>query len=908
MNEHLILVDGSSHVFRAYYALQQQGFSSPDGKPTGVLYGVLNMIKALGKQYPQSTIILVFDGKGKGIRSKWYPKYKAQRPSMPDDMREQLPPLFDAIRALGIPLVQQDDWEADDLIGVLVKQTSSLYKKTYIATRDKDLAQLVSARVSILADEKTSTLWGPAEVEEKFGVPPKLISDYLALIGDTVDNIIGVEKVGPKTAAQLLKKYGSLEKLLANLGEVAGKVGENLVAAKERLPLNKKLTTLISSISPEPNLAQLKTKSPDNDKLRSIYLEYGLRSFLKEMPNHNGSATKDYHLITENKQWQGLIKQLRKSKSFAFNLHSEKKDDLSAVPVGFSFALSASKGYYAPFNHSYLNAPTQLTIEEILAELKPLFTSHIVISHGLKYSFHLLADLLQKQKQSEEQSWQRLIDQLPTKWEDVRLMSYTLNSTASSNHQLADLSQTYLATIKQDDQNLLGKGKKQMRFAELDLAKATDYAGEESLLSFQLFDHLSDELKKEKDLMAVYEKIEKPLMPVLMHMERVGALLDSKLLEQQSRQLEKSMKQIAEQIFSHTKEEFNISSPAQLSKVLYDEMGFTSTRKTKGGKHSTAESILQELAIQHEFPRLILDYRSVSKLKNTYTDPLPQLVSPKTGRVHTSFDQAGAATGRLASLHPNLQNIPIRTAEGRRIRQAFIAPPGRLLASADYSQIELRIMAHLSKDSALLDAFRRQQDIHRVTAAEVLGKKTEQVTDEERRQAKAVNFGLIYGMSAFGLARQLRIEQKAAQEFIKIYFNRYPGVQNYITQTRALAHKKGWAETLSGRRVYTPDINSSNFVARQAAERAAINAPVQGTAADIIKLAMLKVSAALDHQRASLILQVHDELLLEVDEDYIDPCEKLVRDCMTQVSPLKEKLQVDLEVDFGYGANWDQAH
>jgi len=908
MNEHLILVDGSSHIFRAYYALQQQAFSSPDGKPTSVLYGVLNMIKALSKQYPKSTIIIVFDGKGKGIRSQWYPQYKAQRPSMPEDMREQLPPLFDAIEALGIPLIQQDDWEADDLIGVLVKQASSLYKKTYIATRDKDLAQLVSAKVSILADEKTNTLWGPAEVEEKFGVPPKLISDYLALIGDTVDNIIGVEKVGPKTAAQLLKQYGSLEKLLANLNKVSGKVGENLIAAKERLPLNKKLTTLISSISPLPDLALLKTKLPDNDKLRALYLEYGLRSFLKEIPSHDSAAPKDYHLITEKKQWQDLTKQLRKSKSFVFNLHSEKKEDRNAAPVGFSFAMSASKAYYVPFNHSYLDAPPQLTIEEILTDLKPLFASHTIISHGLKYSFHLLANQLQLEKQSEKQSWQQLMNQLPSQWEDVRLMSYTLNSTASNNHSLSDLSQTYLVTIKQDEQDLLGKGKKQMRFADLDLNKAKDFAGEESLLTFQLFDHLSDELKKEKDLIAVYEKIEKPLMPVLMHMEHTGALLNSKLLQQQSRQLEKSMKQIAEQIFSHSKKEFNINSPAQLGKVLYDEMGFTSSRKTKGGKYSTAESILQELAMQHEFPRLILDYRSVSKLKNTYTDPLPQLVNPKTGRVHTSFDQAGAATGRLASLHPNLQNIPIRTAEGRRIRQAFIAPAGRLLASADYSQIELRIMAHLSKDRTLLDAFRRKQDIHRVTAAEVLGKDPAQVTDEERRQAKAINFGLIYGMSAFGLAQQLRIEQAAAQEFIKIYFNRYPGIQNYINQTRTLAHKKGWAETLSGRRVYTPDINSSNFVARQAAERAAINAPVQGTAADIIKLAMLKVSAALDHQRASLILQVHDELLLEVDEDYIDQCEKLVRDCMTQVAPLKEKLKVDLEVDFGYGANWDQAH
>ncbi len=904
MNEHLILVDGSSHMFRAYYALQQQGFSSPDGKPTGVLYGVLNMIKALGKQYPKSTIIIVFDGKGKGVRSQWYPKYKAQRPSMPEDMREQLPPLFDAIRALGIPLVQQGDWEADDLIGVLVKQAPSLYKKTYIATRDKDLAQLISTRVSILADEKTNTLWGPAEVEEKFGVPPKLINDYLALLGDTVDNIIGVEKVGPKTAAQLLKKYGSLEELLANLNEVPGKVGENLMAAKERLPLNKRLTTLISSISPLPDLASLKTRPPDNDRLRALYLEYGLRSFLKEMPSHDSPTEQEYHLITEKEQWQELIKQLRKNKSFVFNLHSEKKEDLNAAPVGFSFAMSAAKAYYVPCGHSYLDAPPQLTIEEILAELKPLFVSHTIISHGLKYSFHLLANQLQLEKRAEKQS----LNQLPSQWEDVRLMSYTINSTASNNHSLSDLSQTYLATIKQDDQELLGKGKKQIGFADLDLAKAKDYAGEESLLSFQLFDRLSEEMKKEKDLMAVYQKIEKPLMPVLMHMERTGALLDSKLLQQQSRQLEKAMKQIAEQIFSHSKTEFNINSPAQLGKVLYEEMGFTSGRKTKGGKHSTAESILQELAIEHEFPRLILDYRSVSKLKNTYTDPLPQLVNPKTGRVHTSFDQAGAATGRLASLHPNLQNIPIRTAEGRRIRQAFIAPAGRLLASADYSQIELRIMAHLSKDKTLLDAFQRKQDIHRVTAAEVLGKEPSQVTDEERRQAKAINFGLIYGMSAFGLARQLRIEQSAAQEFIKIYFNRYPGVQKYITQTRSLAHKKGWAETLSGRRVYTPDINSTNFVARSAAERAAINAPVQGTAADIIKLAMLKVSAALDHQRASLILQVHDELLLEVDEDYIDQCEQLVRDSMTQVAPLKEKLQVDLEVDFGYGANWDEAH
>lgn len=906
MNEQLILVDGSSHIFRAYYALQQHGFSSPTGKPTHVIYGVLNMIRALGKQYPNSVIIIVFDGKGKGVRAEWYPQYKAQRPSMPEDMREQIPPLFAAIRALGIPLVQQDEWEADDLIGALVKQAPSLYKRTYIATRDKDLAQLVSKGVWILADEKENLLWGPAEVEEKFGVPPELISDYLALVGDTVDNIAGVEKVGPKTAAQLLKKYGSVEKLLQHLSEIPGKLGENLTAAKDRLPLNKKLTTLISSISPQPNLAALKTERPDNDKLRALYLEYGLRSFLKELGSQGHDTPKDYALITDKKQWQSLIHQLKKAKSFAFNLHSDKKGERDAAAVGFSFATSNAKGYYVPFLHSYLDAPPQLSLEEILADLQPLFASQTVISHGLKSAFHQLADQLIVQQG--EQPWQQLMNQLPAHWEDVRLMSYTLNATASNNHQLADLSQSYLTTIKQEDEALLGKGKKRVSFAELEPAKAKDYAAEESVLTFELFSQLGAELKKEKDLAAIYEKIEKPLMPVLMRMERVGALLDVNLLHNQSRQLEQSMEKIAKEIYSLSKKEFNINSPAQLGKILYDEMGFTSGRKTKGGQNSTAESVLQELAIQHKFPRLILDYRSVSKLKNTYTDPLPQLVNPASGRIHTSFDQAGAATGRLASLHPNLQNIPIRTAEGRRIRQAFIAPSGRLLASADYSQIELRIMAHLSQDRALLEAFRNKQDIHRVTAAEVFGTEPSQVNDEERRRAKAINFGLIYGMSAFGLARQLRIEQKAAQEFINIYFDRYPGVYSYMKRTRLLAHKKGWAETLSGRRVYTPDINSSNYVARQAAERAAINAPVQGTAADIIKLAMLKVSETLDHRRASLILQVHDELLLEVDEDYIEECEQLVRSAMTQVVPLKEKLQVDLDVDFGSGANWDQAH
>ena len=901
MDKRLILVDGSSHVFRAYYALQRTGFSSPSGKPTHVLYGVLNMMKALRKQHPDSTIIIVFDGKGKGIRAEWYPKYKAQRPPTPQDMKEQFPPLFEALRAEGIPLVQEGEWEADDIIGTLAQQAPSLYEQTYIATRDKDLAQLVSDKVLILADEKENILWGPAEVKQKFGVAPQRIADYLALVGDAVDNIPGVEKVGPKTAAQLLEKYGSLEKLVENVAEVPGKVGENLLAATGNLALNKKLTTIITDVSPLPHLASLKHTKPDKKKLEALYLEYGMRSFLKEMESGPSSPT-DYHLVLSAQEWQDLLRLLKKSACFSLELMTEKPQQ-SAL-VGLAFSLSEKKSYYVPCNHSFLEAPKQLEYKDIIADLLPLFADRkkTLVGHNLKHLFHILGN------QEKEKEWDKLAAQLPQQWEDTMLLSYVVNSTASQHHSLTDLCQLYLGKTKKSYEELVGKGKNKLSFDQVELEQARDHAAENADISLQLLRELTTEMKKEQKPRAVYAKIEKPLMLLLLRMERDGALLDSGKLRAQSRELEKEMEKTAQQVFSHSKNEFNLNSPAQLNKILYEEMGFEVTRKTAGGKPSTAEDVLQELAIQNEFPRLILKYRGLSKLKNTYTDPLPQLINPQTGRVHTSFHQAGAATGRLASLHPNLQNIPIKTAAGRRIRQAFIAPPGSLIASADYSQIELRIMAHLSKDKTLLKAFENKQDIHRVTAAEVFGIKPEQVDDEKRRLAKTINFGLIYGMSAFGLARQLQIEQKTAQEFIIIYFERYPGVQDYMQKTRASAHKNGWVETLSGRRIYTRDINSSNHAARQAAERAAINAPVQGTAADIIKLAMLEVDRKLDHKRAKLILQVHDELLLEVDENYIKECEKLVRSCMTAVSPLQEKLQLPLDVDFGYGANWDQAH
>ena len=898
----LLLVDASMFVFRAYFVLQKQGFSSPQGKPTHVLYGVLNMLRALRKQYPDNPVVMVFDGKGKGVRSEWYPDYKSNRPATPPDLAEQIPPLFEFIRAIGVPLVQEGEWEADDILGTLARQAAKHYDRIYIVTRDKDIAQLVDDKVSLLVDEKSNEIWGPQEVKRKFGLLPTQIADYLALVGDKVDNIIGVEKIGAKTAVQLLEKYGSLASLMKKAEEIPGKVGENLRAAEGMLALNVRLTTIIKDVPALPHVRELKQGEKDNAKLRALCQEYGLRSFMQEVENEKSSPA-DYQLVRTAQQWQDLIKVLKKQKHFACDLVTDGKDPLSIRVVGITFALAAHQAFYVPCAHESLGQE-QLQFSSLLKDMLPFFgrgkEGKIIVNRDVKTLMHALINQL------EEPPWDVVRNHLPHRWEDTMLTSYCLNST--THHDIKSMGQQLLGMTQRGEEEVLGRGRKKLRFADVGTEDVRELAGERADMTLQLYELLHKELNKEKKLRTIYTEIEQPLLPVLLRMERKGTLLDCAALQRQSRELGTKMKKIADKIFALSGHSFNLNSPAQLYKVLYEEMRFEVTKKTAGGKPSTSESALQELALDNEMPQLILAYRGLSKLKNTYTDPLPTMVNPRTCRIHTSFHQAVASTGRLSSMNPNLQNIPIRAPEGKRIRAAFIAPPGRVLASADYSQIELRIMAHLSNDEALVKAFHENQDIHKVTAAEVFGVSPAAVDEEQRRRAKAINFGLIYGMSAFGLANQLKIEQAAAKEFIRIYFERYPGVYDYMQQTRQSAAKRGWAETLNGRRVYTREINSSNFVARQAAERAAVNAPVQGTAADIIKLAMLQIEKVLDHRRAAMLLQVHDELVFEVDEDYIEECKELVCANMETISLLKGQLRVPLSADFGYGSHWGEAH
>ncbi len=890
----LILVDASGYIFRAHHAMVHTGLTSPDGKPTHVIMGVLNMLERLRKQYPDGLLVTVFDCKGKGVRVDWDANYKANRPPTPPELSEQIPPLLDIVKARGIPLVKEDNWEADDAIASLVREAKSKYSDIYVVTRDKDLAQLVDDKVRIIADDAKGELWDSKAVVEKYGVVPLQIPDYLSLIGDKVDNIPGVDKVGPKTAVEWISKFGSLQKIIDNAADIPGKVGENLRAAIPHLALTLKMNTLIHDAKLKTPLATLQQTAPDIGKLQKMYIELGLHKFLNELQIED-TTKREYKIILQQQEWDKLLSRLNKSSSFAFDLETDGLDHISSKIVGFAFALKKNEGFYVPCEHSYMGAPLQLKTADILRDIKPLFAdkSKTIVAHNIKFDCHILANHGQE---------------FPAYYDDTMLMSYVHNS--SGRHNLTSLAENYLKYSKKDFTDLAGKGKKQLTFDLIEIDAAGDYAADDANACFCLHNIFNQKLKEEKQVQAVYEKIERPLVKILLEMERHGALLDIEQLRQQSQKLAKGMAEIEKKVFKQAGKIFNINSPAQLKTILFEEMGFTADKKTAGGQLSTAENVLADLAKEHEFPRLILDYRTLSKLKNTYTDTLPLLAKEGTNRVHTSFHQAVASTGRLSSVNPNLQNIPIRTAEGRNIRGAFIAPPGMVIASADYSQIELRIMAHLSGDKALLKAFEKGQDIHSATAAEVFGVKLEDVDQEQRRRSKMINFGLIYGMSAFGLAKQLLIGNKEAQDFIDLYFERYPGVKQYMEDTRASAAKLGWAETLSGRRVYLPQINSSNFAAKQGAVRAAINAPVQGSAADLIKLAMIKLQPQLKESdgEATMILQVHDELLFEIKEDALDKYKKIVCDVMESVAPLDTKLKVQLKVDFGYGANWKVAH
>ncbi len=892
----LILVDGSSYLFRAYHAMPE--LTTAAGDPTGAIRGVIAMLRKLAKDYQGSLIAVVFDAKGKTFRNDLYAQYKANRPPMPDDLREQIQPIHDIIRAMGLPLLIVADVEADDVIGTLATQATAQERDTVISTGDKDMAQLVSPHVS-LVNTMTETTMDRDGVIAKFDVAPEQIVDYLALMGDTVDNIPGVPKVGPKTAAKWLKEYGDLDAVMANADAIKGKVGENLRASFAQLPLSRSLTQIKCDVELDLGIGDLVASPPDEAALRELFERFEFRTWLEDAASADAAAVitqpapvTDYECISTMDALNGWLDRLRASALFAFDTETTSLNYMDAELVGFSFCIEPGKAAYLPVAHSYAGAPAQITLTDALAALAPLLEDPAIkkVGQNLKYDMSVLA---------------RYGVALNGIEFDTMLESYVLDSVAS-RHNMDDLAKKYLQRDTIHYEDVAGKGAKQLTFDQVPVDQATDYAAEDADVTLQLHATLWPRLAATPSLVEVFRTIELPLLAVLSKVERTGTLIDGGLLADQSRELGERIEVLRSQAFELAGGEFNPDSPKQLQEILYERLGLPVLKKTPKGQPSTAEPVMLELARDYELPEVILQYRSLAKLKSTYTDKLPLQINQKTGRVHTSYHQAVAATGRLSSADPNLQNIPIRTAEGRRIRQAFVAPPGRKIIAADYSQIELRIMAHLSQDAGLRDAFANNQDIHRATAAEVFGATLDTVSDDQRRNAKAINFGLIYGMSAFGLGRQLGISRALAQDYIDRYFARYPGVHDYMERTRALAHDQGFVETVFGRRLYLPEINARHAQRRQAAERTAINAPMQGTAADIIKRAMIGVDrwlagAGLD---ALMIMQVHDELVFEVAEN---DAAALVSGVVEQMAAAAE-LSLPLIVDVGQGDNWDQAH
>jgi len=889
----VVLVDGSSYLFRAFHALPP--LSTSDGRPTGAVKGVIAMLRRLAKDYEGSPIAVVFDAKGKSFRNDLYADYKAHRPPMPDDLRAQVQPIHDIIRAMGLPLLVIDGVEADDVIGTLAREATASRRDVVISTSDKDLAQLVSPHVT-LVNTMTDTTLDRAGVVDKFGVTPEQIVDYLALVGDTSDNIPGVAKVGPKTAAKWLSEYGTLENVMAHADEIGGKIGENLRAALGHLPLSKTLTTIKCDVDLDVGLADLVPTDADTARLRELFESLEFRSWVEELgeaaPSRPASDTAGYETVFDEARLADWLARIRARREFAFDTETTSLDYMEARLVGVSFAIDPGEAAYVPCGHDYPGAPDQIPVERLIERLKPLLIDPDVrkIGQNLKYDKNVLA---------------RYGIDLAGIAFDTMLESYVIDSVAT-RHNMDDLAARYLglATIRYED--IAGRGAKQLSFNDIPLDAASRYAAEDADVTLKLHRALWPKLESEPRLRAVFETIEVPLVSVLSRMERTGALVDGDALARQSVELDGRMRALIEDAWRLAGEQFNLDSTRQLGEVLYGKLGLPVLKKTPGGAPSTAEPALAELALEYELPRVIMDYRSLAKLKSTYTDKLPQQINQRTGRVHTSYHQAVAATGRLSSTDPNLQNIPVRTPEGRRIRQAFVAPPGRLLIAADYSQIELRIMAHLSGDEGLRSAFARGLDVHRATAAEVFACSLDDVTADQRRSAKAINFGLIYGMSAFGLGRQLGVSRSVAQAYIDRYFARYPGVARYMEQIRRDAATRGYVETVFGRRLYLPEINAKNVQRRQAAERTAINAPMQGTAADIIKRAMIEVDSWLSASgfEAAMILQVHDELVLEVAEARADEIAQGVRARMAAAADL----EVELVVDVGRGRNWDEAH
>ncbi|AZZ94799.1 DNA polymerase I [Hahella sp. KA22] len=902
----VVLVDGSSYLFRAYHVPNLKELRNSKGQPTGAIRGVISMLRKLQKDYPASQVVAVFDAKGKNFRHEMYPDYKANRPPMPEDLACQIEPLYDIVRAMGLPLLIIEGVEADDVIGTLAHEATTKGLDAVISTGDKDMAQLVSPHVT-LVNTMTDTTMDREGVVEKFGVPPELIVDYLALIGDTVDNIPGVNKCGPKTAVKWLGEFGSLTHVMERADEVKGKIGESLRSSLEQLPLSKDLATIKTDVELPFTLEEVFPNPVDTEALRTWFTELEFRTWIKDLdaspsaqaatPETSASPAQsveqDYQVVTEQDQFDHWIKALTDAKTFSFDTETTSLNYMEAEIVGVSFAIEPGKAAYVPVAHDYMGAPEQLERDKVLAALKPLLEdpAYRKIGQNLKYDAHVLANHGV---------------QLNGIAEDTMLESYVLNSTAN-RHDMDTLASKHLGRDTIHFEDIAGKGAKQLTFNQISLEQAGPYAAEDADITLQLHHALNPKLKKEGRLEQVYREIELPLIPVLMRMEHRGALVDSQRLRTHSQELAERMLELEEEAYEKAGQKFNLGSPKQLQEIFYEKLGFDIIKKTPKGQPSTAEPVLQELAEKYELPRVILEYRGLSKLKSTYTDKLPEMINPRTGRVHTSYQQAVAATGRLSSSDPNLQNIPVRNEQGRRIRQAFIAPKGCKLISADYSQIELRIMAHLSGDEGLLKAFSEGLDVHQATAAEVFNVAFDEVSSEQRRKAKAINFGLIYGMSAFGLARQIHVERGEAQSYIDKYFERYPGVLNYMNRIRAEAQDTGYVETLFGRRLYLSDIRSGNRNLQQAAERTAINAPMQGTAADIIKRAMLAVDAWLegkDAPPAKMIMQVHDELILEVEESAVES----VKEKLTQIMSSAAELNVPLLVEAGAGNNWDEAH
>ena len=895
-NKPFVLVDGSSYLYRAFHAMP--ALTNSHGEPTGAVYGVINMLRRLLKDYQPDHIAVIFDAKGKTFRDDLYPEYKAHRPPMPKELQQQIEPIHAIVQAMGLPLLIVDGVEADDVIGTLARQAAEQGMETVISTGDKDLAQLVNEHVTLI-NTMNGTVLNPQTVVEKFGVSPQQIVDYLTLIGDSVDNIPGVPKVGPKTAAKWLEHYGSLDGVIAHADEIKGKVGENLRASLEQLPLSRRLVTIKQDVALPVTPRELTRQPPDRAKLRQLYQRLEFRTWLEELLNEAGDADPeqkeedpDYQLITTHEAFEQWYQRLAEAELFAFDTETTSLNYMQAEIVGLSFAVQPGEAAYLPLAHDYEGAPAQLDRSDVLTRLKPLLEdpARPKVGQHLKYDMNVLANYG--------------ITLRGIRY-DTMLESYVLDSTAT-RHDMDSLALKYLGRRTTHYEEVAGKGAKQIGFNQVPVEQAGPYAAEDAEITLCLHQTLWPRLCEQPPLQALFEEVEIPLVPVLSAMERNGVLVDVELLQQQSRELAAKIAEIEHEAHQMAGEVFNLGSPKQIQNILYNRLELPVKAKTPKGQPSTAESVLQELALEYPLPQLILEYRGMSKLKSTYTDKLPELIDPRTGRIHTSYHQAVAATGRLSSSDPNLQNIPVRTAEGRRIRQAFIAAPGNRIISADYSQIELRIMAHLSGDLRLLEAFAAGEDIHRATAAEVFGVPPEQVTDDQRRSAKAINFGLIYGMSAFGLAKQLGIERGAAQAYVDRYFERYPGVKRFMDDTRKQAKQQGYVETVFGRRLYLPEINAANAQRRQYAERTAINAPMQGSAADIIKRAMIDIHHWLQESdlEARMIMQVHDELVFEVRQADVAALGEQLRQRMAAAAGLK----VPLTVDVGVGDNWDEAH